>query len=134
MHSLRQQRCRSRKCSLVRRVPCARSHASRERQHVGAGLHLLVRPKVGRMPTRLQWDAGPRTEFPVSVPIPTNARFAATAARRLYSQATLFCFVTWALQDGLESRKAQTANKCCRSLCSGLAAKGLKGQDCMLPQ
>src|SRR5207249_10299808 len=31
----------------------------------------LVSPIVERMPTRLVWDAGPRMEFPVSVPSPT---------------------------------------------------------------
>jgi hypothetical protein len=33
---------------------------------------------VGRRPTRLPWDAGPRTEPPVSSPIPTAPKLAAT--------------------------------------------------------
>ena len=48
--------------------------------------YLLVSPKVGRMPTRLQCEAGPLTEFPVSVPKPTKARLAATAACSTPSQ------------------------------------------------
>ena len=51
--------------------------------------HLLVRPSVGRMPTRLQCEAGPLTEFPVSVPKPTSAKLAATAAHRLHLQNCL---------------------------------------------
>lgn len=51
--------------------------------------HLLVRPSVGRMPTRLQCEAGPRTEFPVSVPKPTSAKLAATAAHRFYTSDML---------------------------------------------
>ena len=51
--------------------------------------HLLVRPSVGRMPTRLQCEAGPRTEFPVSLPKPTSAKLAATAAHRLHTSEML---------------------------------------------
>ena len=40
----------------------------------------LVSPMVGRMPTRLVWDDGPRMELPVSVPSPTAPKLAATAA------------------------------------------------------
>jgi hypothetical protein len=40
----------------------------------------LVNPRVGRMPTRLVWEAGPRIEFPVSVPSPAAPKLAATAA------------------------------------------------------
>ena len=40
----------------------------------------LVRPMVGRMPTRSLCDEGPRMELPVSVPRPDSPRLAATAA------------------------------------------------------
>ena len=40
----------------------------------------LVSPWVERIPTSAVWEAGPRMEFPVSVPSPTSPRFAATAA------------------------------------------------------
>ena len=56
---------------------------------------LLVRPRVGRMPTRLQCEAGPLTELPVSVPSPTRARLAATAARR-HTSPSEYCLLSWA--------------------------------------
>ncbi|MBA7679584.1 hypothetical protein ES703_87883 [subsurface metagenome] len=40
----------------------------------------LVSPMVDLMPTRQQWEEGPRMEFPVSVPSPTTPKLAATAA------------------------------------------------------
>ena len=40
----------------------------------------LTSPFVGRIPTRLLAEDGERIEFTVSVPIPTTAKFAATAA------------------------------------------------------
>src|SRR5579872_2550622 len=40
----------------------------------------LVRPIVGRMPTRLKNADGPRIELPVSVPRPTAPRLSETAA------------------------------------------------------
>ncbi len=40
----------------------------------------LVSPMVERMPTSAVCADGPRIELPVSVPIPTVPKFAATAA------------------------------------------------------
>ena len=40
----------------------------------------LVRPIVGRIPTRAQCEEGPRMELPVSVPKPAAPKEAATAA------------------------------------------------------
>src|ERR1700676_4020837 len=40
----------------------------------------LISPAVGRIPTRLFAEEGERIEPPVSEPVPTAAKFAATAA------------------------------------------------------
>jgi hypothetical protein len=40
----------------------------------------LTSPRVGRMPTRLFAEAGERIDWPVSLPVPTTAKFAAIAA------------------------------------------------------
>src|SRR5690606_3231246 len=47
---------------------------------IGTNPDLLVNPNVGRSPTRLLLADGKRIEFPVSLPIPTTAKFAAIAA------------------------------------------------------
>ena len=40
----------------------------------------LISPRVGRNPTRLVADAGERIDWPVSLPVPSTAKFAAIAA------------------------------------------------------
>ena len=41
---------------------------------------LLTRPRVGRIPTRLLAEAGERIDWPVSLPVPSTAKFAAIDA------------------------------------------------------
>src|ERR1700729_2334647 len=41
---------------------------------------LLTRRRVGRIPTRLVADAGDRIDWPVSLPVPSTAKFAAIDA------------------------------------------------------
>jgi hypothetical protein len=40
----------------------------------------LTSPRVGRTPTRQQAEAGERIDWPVSLPVPSSAKFAAIAA------------------------------------------------------
>ena len=86
---------------------------------------------VGRMPTHAQSLAGPRTESPVSVPMPTSPNEAATAAAEPPLDPAVVLYVLTAsagASSKASHRKVQT-DASCQMVCEqahALASYGLR--------